>query len=48
VTYIAQPKFHRPGLKKNELGSTHRNYDSGAGQIHRQPAVIICRAEATA
>ena len=27
MTYIAKPKFHHPGLKKNELGYTHRDYE---------------------
>jgi 2-oxoglutarate/2-oxoacid ferredoxin oxidoreductase subunit beta len=27
MTYIAKPKFHHPGLKKNELGFTHRDYE---------------------
>src|SRR5437016_4481747 len=27
MTYIAKPKFHHPGLHKNELGFTHRDYE---------------------
>ena len=27
MTYIAKPKFHHPGLPKNELGFTHRDYE---------------------
>jgi 2-oxoglutarate ferredoxin oxidoreductase subunit beta len=27
MTYIAKPKFHHPGLPKNELGYTHRDYE---------------------
>src|SRR5216110_1705721 len=27
MTYIAKPKFHHPGLQKNELGFTHRDYE---------------------
>jgi 2-oxoglutarate ferredoxin oxidoreductase subunit beta len=27
MTYIAKPKFHHPGLNKNELGYTHRDYE---------------------
>ena len=27
VTYIAKPKFHHPGLPKNQLGYTHRDYE---------------------
>src|ERR1700739_4242615 len=27
MTYIAKPKFHHPGLKKNALGFTHRDYE---------------------
>ena len=27
MTYIAKPKFHHPGLKKNSLGFTHRDYE---------------------
>src|SRR6201996_8535577 len=27
MTYIAKPKFHHPGLKKNDLGYTHRDYE---------------------
>jgi 2-oxoglutarate ferredoxin oxidoreductase subunit beta len=27
MTYIAKPKFHHPGLKKNELGFTRRDYE---------------------
>src|SRR5688572_16836742 len=27
MTYIAKPKFHHPGLPKNALGHTHRDYE---------------------
>src|ERR1700674_5808235 len=27
MTYIAKPKFHHPGLPKNGLGYTHRDYE---------------------
>ena len=27
MTYIAKPKFQHPGLPKNELGFTHRDYE---------------------
>jgi 2-oxoglutarate ferredoxin oxidoreductase subunit beta len=27
MTYIAKPKFHHPGLPRNELGYTHRDYE---------------------
>jgi len=27
MTYIAKPKFHHPGLKKNAVGFTHRDYE---------------------
>ncbi|MGB6395889.1 MAG: thiamine pyrophosphate-dependent enzyme, partial [Bradyrhizobium sp.] len=27
MTYIAKPKFHHPGLQKNDLGFTHRDYE---------------------
>ena len=27
MTYLAKPKFHHPGLPKNELGFTHRDYE---------------------
>jgi 2-oxoglutarate ferredoxin oxidoreductase subunit beta len=27
MTYIAKPKFHHPGLPKNALGFTHRDYE---------------------
>jgi len=27
MTYIAKPKFHHPGLPKNDLGYTHRDYE---------------------
>ena len=27
MTYIAKPKFAHPGLKKNEIGFTHRDYE---------------------
>ncbi len=27
MTYVAKPKFHHPGLPKNELGYTHRDYE---------------------
>src|SRR6202522_851562 len=27
MTYLAKPKFHHPGLTKNSLGYTHRDYE---------------------
>ncbi|BAT61016.1 2-oxoglutarate oxidoreductase subunit KorB [Variibacter gotjawalensis] len=27
MTYLLKPKFHHPGLPKNELGYTHRDYE---------------------
>ncbi len=27
MTYIAKPKFHHPGLPRNDLGYTHRDYE---------------------
>src|ERR1700683_2484680 len=27
MTYTAKPKFHHPGLPKNDLGFTHRDYE---------------------
>jgi 2-oxoglutarate ferredoxin oxidoreductase subunit beta len=27
MTYISKPKFHHPGLPKNDLGYTHRDYE---------------------
>ncbi|SRR5579885_829271 len=27
MTYIAKPKFHHPGLQKNAIGFTHRDYE---------------------
>ncbi|HEY2069763.1 MAG TPA: 2-oxoacid:ferredoxin oxidoreductase subunit beta [Rhizomicrobium sp.] len=27
MTYIAKPKFHHPGLQKNAVGFTHRDYE---------------------
>ena len=27
MTYLTKPKFHHPGLPKNELGYTHRDYE---------------------
>ena len=27
MTYIAKPKFQHPGLPRNELGYTHRDYE---------------------
>jgi len=27
MTYLAKPKFHHPGLAKNRLGYTHRDYE---------------------
>src|SRR5258708_2998216 len=27
MTYIAKPKFHHPGLPKNDLGFPHRDYE---------------------
>jgi len=27
MTYLAKPKFHHPGLPKNDLGYTHRDYE---------------------
>ena len=27
MTYITKPKLHHPGLAKNKLGFTHRDYE---------------------
>src|SRR5688500_19159996 len=47
MTYIAKPKFHHPGLPKNELGYTHRDYEgkistlcAGCGHDPRSAAII--------
>jgi 2-oxoglutarate ferredoxin oxidoreductase subunit beta len=47
MTYIAKPKFHHPGLKKNAVGFTHRDYEgristlcAGCGHDSISAAVI--------
>jgi 2-oxoglutarate ferredoxin oxidoreductase subunit beta len=33
MTYLAKPKFHHPGLPKNELGFTHRDYEGSISTL---------------
>jgi 2-oxoglutarate ferredoxin oxidoreductase subunit beta len=33
MTYIAKPKFHHPGLPKNALGFTHRDYEGSISTL---------------
>jgi 2-oxoglutarate ferredoxin oxidoreductase subunit beta len=33
MTYLAKPKFHHPGLPKNELGYTHRDYEGSVSTL---------------
>ena len=33
MTYIAKPKFHHPGLPKNDLGYTHRDYEGAVSTL---------------
>ncbi|MBI4273771.1 MAG: 2-oxoacid:ferredoxin oxidoreductase subunit beta [Rhizobiales bacterium] len=33
MTYIAKPKFHHPGLPKNALGYTHRDYEGAISTL---------------
>jgi len=33
VTYLAKPKFHHPGLPKNALGYTHRDYEGSISTL---------------
>ena len=33
MTYLAKPKFHHPGLPKNELGYTHRDYEGAVSTL---------------
>jgi 2-oxoglutarate/2-oxoacid ferredoxin oxidoreductase subunit beta len=33
MTYLAKPKFHHPGLPKNELGYTHRDYEGSISTL---------------
>src|SRR5580692_6240377 len=33
MTYIAKPKFHHPGLPKNALGYTHRDYEGSISTL---------------
>jgi len=33
MTYVAKPKFHHPGLPKNELGYTHRDYEGAVSTL---------------
>jgi len=47
MTYLAKPKFHHPGLPKNALGYTHRDYEgkistlcAGCGHDSISAAVI--------
>ena len=33
MTYIAKPKFQHPGLPKNDLGFTHRDYEGKVSRL---------------
>ena len=33
MTYIAKPKFQHPGLPKNDLGYTHRDYEGSVSTL---------------
>lgn len=33
MTYLAKPKFHHPGLPKNALGFTHRDYEGSVSTL---------------
>jgi len=33
MTYLAKPKFHHPGLPKNALGYTHRDYEGSISTL---------------
>ena len=33
MTYLAKPKFHHPGLPKNTLGYTHRDYEGAVSTL---------------
>jgi 2-oxoglutarate ferredoxin oxidoreductase subunit beta len=33
MTYLAKPKFHHPGLPKNALGYTHRDYEGAISTL---------------
>jgi 2-oxoglutarate/2-oxoacid ferredoxin oxidoreductase subunit beta len=33
MTYLAKPKFHHPGLPKNDLGFTHRDYEGSISTL---------------
>jgi 2-oxoglutarate ferredoxin oxidoreductase subunit beta len=33
MTYLAKPKFHHPGLPKNHLGYTHRDYEGSISTL---------------
>jgi len=33
MTYLAKPKFHHPGLPKNALGFTHRDYEGSISTL---------------
>src|SRR5215469_15683171 len=33
MTYIVKPKFHHPGLPKNALGYTHRDYEGSISTL---------------
>jgi 2-oxoglutarate/2-oxoacid ferredoxin oxidoreductase subunit beta len=33
MTYVAKPKFHHPGLPKNDLGFTHRDYEGSISTL---------------
>jgi 2-oxoglutarate ferredoxin oxidoreductase subunit beta len=33
MSYLAKPKFHHPGLPKNELGFTHRDYEGSISTL---------------
>src|SRR5690348_16121470 len=49
MTYLAKPKLHHPGLPKNKLGYTHRDYEGSvstlcAGCGHDSISAAIVRA----
>ena len=33
MTYLTKPKFHHPGLPKNALGYTHRDYEGSISTL---------------
>ena len=55
MTYIAKPKFHHPGLPKNDLGYTRRDYEgkistlcAGCGHDSITASIIEARRAAAA